>query len=346
MSLMKSQVNLPISIAFGVVLQGIRIRFGRSVVTIMGVTLGIAFLMSILTGQVIKGGVSEEDSLRAEVGRMYSFMIAEMGPPVQRTIAVVQLGPLNEPERRLLARLDREGLGQINWTSQRVNSPNLVFKDTKVVETSIDKTGAGAQALLVLGAGAASSAPLERIISTMADKRVMATRKTQQLAPAQGVSGVTLEKELRPDELAKMESDAMKSRFRSVWIIIISLVVTVIGISNAMLMSVTERFREIGTMKCLGALSSFIRKIFLIESSLMGVVGGALGAALGMGFSLLANIVIYGAGLVIASLEIGPLMLCFALCILAGVALSVVAAIYPASVASSMMPAMALRTNV
>ena len=45
---------------------------------------------------------------------------------------------------------------------------------------------------------------------------------------------------------------------------------------NAMLMSVTERFREIGTMKCLGALSAFVRQIFLFESCLIGAVGGLL----------------------------------------------------------------------
>ena len=42
------------------------------------------------------------------------------------------------------------------------------------------------------------------------------------------------------------------------WIIILSLLVCVVGIVNAQLMAVTERFREIGTMKCLGALDRFI----------------------------------------------------------------------------------------
>src|SRR5262249_9292677 len=50
---------------------------------------------------------------------------------------------------------------------------------------------------------------------------------------------------------------------RQIWLVVMSLVVCTVGISNSMLMSVTERFKEIGTMKCLGALDSFIVKLFL-----------------------------------------------------------------------------------
>ena len=50
-----------------------------------------------------------------------------------------------------------------------------------------------------------------------------------------------------------------------------------VGIINAMLMSVTERIREIGTMKCLGALDAFILKIYFIEAALQGLIGTAMG---------------------------------------------------------------------
>ena len=80
------------------------------------------------------------------------------------------------------------------------------------------------------------------------------------------------------DEQAKLAAEEGRARFRNIWIVVISLFVTVIGITNSMLMSVTERFREIGTMKCLGALSAFVRQMFLLESSLVGLVGAvALG---------------------------------------------------------------------
>ena len=45
-----------------------------------------------------------------------------------------------------------------------------------------------------------------------------------------------------------------------------SLLVCTVGITNSMLMAVTERFKEIGTMKCLGALDSFVVVLFMLES--------------------------------------------------------------------------------
>ena len=54
------------------------------------------------------------------------------------------------------------------------------------------------------------------------------------------------------------------------WIVILSLLVCVVGIVNAQLMAVTERFREIGTMKCLGALDRFILGSFFWKPACRG----------------------------------------------------------------------------
>ena len=67
------------------------------------------------------------------------------------------------------------------------------------------------------------------------------------------------------------------------------------GISNAMLMSITERFREIATMKCLGATDGFILKQFLIEAAIQGVVGGTAGMLIGMLISVVKSSAIFGA---------------------------------------------------
>src|SRR5258708_40232753 len=77
-----------------------------------------------------------------------------------------------------------------------------------------------------------------------------------------------------------------EARARQVWLVVMSLIVCSVGSTNSMLMSVTERFREIGTMKCLGALDSFIIKLFLIESLFQGVVGTIIGVMLGLGLSM------------------------------------------------------------
>src|SRR5207253_8042725 len=93
-------------------------------------------------------------------------------------------------------------------------------------------------------------------------------------------------------DTGKAEEQANENRLQ--WLSIMALVVCTVGILNAMLMSVTERFREIGTMKCLGALDSFIIKLFLLESLFQGVVGTLIGIIVGLAASVLSTWSTYG----------------------------------------------------
>jgi len=71
-----------------------------------------------------------------------------------------------------------------------------------------------------------------------------------------------------------------------VGIALISLLVGGVGIANTMYTSVVERTNEIGIMKAIGARNKDILAIFLIESGLLGLVGGIVGALVGLGGAL------------------------------------------------------------
>ncbi len=132
---------------------------------------------------------------------------------------------------------------------------------------------------------------------------------------------------------------------RQWWLIGMSLLVCVVGIINSMLMSVTERFREIGTMKCLGALDGFIIRLFLIESFLLGFLGSLVGATLGFGIELLVYGIKEGFG--ILGFWNWPVMLVWlGSAVVVGGVLALVAAVPPAVVAAKLPPAAALRTEV
>jgi len=82
----------------------------------------------------------------------------------------------------------------------------------------------------------------------------------------------------------------------------ISLLVGSIGVMNTMYMSVLERTREIGIMKAIGAKDKHVLGLFLIESSVLGMVGGMLGILVGVGLSGLAGKLISG------SITLGPML--------------------------------------
>lgn len=128
------------------------------------------------------------------------------------------------------------------------------------------------------------------------------------------------------------------------WIVILSLLVCVVGIVNAQLMAVTERFREIGTMKCLGALDSFILRLFLLEAGMQGLVGSAIGALSGGLFALLNAVIRFGM-VVFTSLSwteaAGSLLFATGV----GCLLSLLGVLYPAIVAAKMLPVEAMRVE-
>lgn len=132
---------------------------------------------------------------------------------------------------------------------------------------------------------------------------------------------------------------------RQIWLVSLSLLVCVVGITNAMLMSVTERYREIGTMKCLGALDSFIWKLFLLESLFQGIVGSIFGIMLGGGFVIITNLIKYGRQ-VISTFPLTSFLGYASATLVIGIVISILGALFPASQAARMVPAEAMRSEV
>ncbi len=120
----------------------------------------------------------------------------------------------------------------------------------------------------------------------------------------------------------------------------IALMVGAIGITNTMVMSIIERTQEIGAMKAIGATEGIILKIFVLESSFIGLAGGAIGAVLGyltaFGVGMVAETLGFG-----LSIPVDPVLVSGAIGF--STLLGAVAGFVPARSAAKLDPVEALR---
>jgi putative ABC transport system permease protein len=152
---------------------------------------------------------------------------------------------------------------------------------------------------------------------------------------------------LRPGEESDYSvetADALIEFWKNLTRVLFSVIPAIVGIGvvvggivimNIMLMSVSERTREIGVRKALGAKSSDIRKQFLAETIVLATMGGLLGVAAGWGLALLVAFV----SPLPARVTGWSIMLAVSL----GAGVGVIFGVYPASRAAELDPIAALR---
>lgn len=171
----------------------------------------------------------------------------------------------------------------------------------------------------------------ESMEATIAEATV-AFRKIRQLDPKES-NDFSIESS---DNLVRILVDNISTITMAATLIgLITLLGAAIGLMNIMLVSVTERTREIGIRKAMGATSTIIRNQFLIEAVTIGILGGIIGIIGGVLIGNITTMLTGGSFLI----PWGWMSIGIALCIITGL----VSGIYPASKAASLDPIESLR---
>ncbi len=126
----------------------------------------------------------------------------------------------------------------------------------------------------------------------------------------------------------------------TMWLIALSFLVCTVGVANAMFMSVTERFTEIATMKCLGALDGFLMMLFLFESGMQGLVGALGGVVFGVVLAGVRGLLMYGTLVHLPWIE---MLIGCGICVVSGLVLAVLGGVGPAWAAARLAPMEAMR---
>jgi len=203
-------------------------------------------------------------------------------------------------------------------------------------------------------------------MDTVLDLNGMSTRRptyeqvTVKVASAADVESV--ETAIKDMGYETMSASTLQEGLKSTFLIVqgvlgalgaIAMLVASLGIANTMTMSIFERTREIGIMKAVGASNRQIKRVFLGEAAIIGVIGGVGGLALSASGAALANLFVRGfvASQSVASggavpetssfFDIPPQLALFAIAFAAGVGL--LAGVLPAVRAANLDPLTALR---
>jgi hypothetical protein len=322
----KRQITLPLSKAVEIAWKSIRMRLSRSMLVTSSIVLALAFLCSIMTSETLLDGMRHW--IAAQTTPEAQKDLKQTRDKLDAEIKALEVEIRNaakyaKPAAKDAVKFDPEkAFNGDDWEAIRERTG----RPLPLAAGDMDK-------LLTAEPGMLKSVNL--LIEESEKLKVVRAElnRPEDLKAQMAGNGV-------PTEPADIEGNKLQTR----WVIGLALLVAFVGILNAMLMSVTERFREIGTMKCLGALDGFIVKLFLLESLFQGTVGTVLGIIVGLGVSFGMALLSYGSAvfLNVPWDQVGTNVL---ITLLVGMALSVGGAILPALQAARMEPIAAMRVE-
>jgi hypothetical protein len=304
--------------------KSIRLRLSRSLLVTSGIVLALAFLISIQTSDAIINGM-------------------------RRWIASAQTSPhfielrqrrdgLDEKIRPMETKLRDEiaKAGKPNKDQPPFDPAKRFGQDFDQMKKQLGELPSSPGELAAaMTADPALADEFDRWLGLARQRHAVKQALT---APQQ------LEAQMKANGVPTTPAEITSAKLQTRWLLALALLVAFVGILNSMLMSVTERFREIGTMKCLGALDSFIIKLFLIESLFQGGVGTVIGIVVGLLLSLAAASASYG-GAAWSNLPWADLAIAVLISFAVGVGLTVAGAVYPAWQAARMQPIEAMRVE-
>jgi hypothetical protein len=320
------QIVLPLSKAVEIAYKSIRLRLSRSLLVTSGIVLALAFLMSILTTDRMISGMREW--AMNFPGSVEAVRLARQREAIDRD----QFKPVDLELHKAAAQQMEVTEGAAKFDASRVLGDSFADLE-KDLGVPLPASENDLTNLLTRHPD-----QVAKMQAWVAAARQLKAVREQLVAPQR------LQETMKNAGVPSTPKEIASNRIQTRWLVGLALLVAFAGILNAMLMSVTERFREIGTMKCLGALDSFIIKLFLIESLFQGIAGTVVGVLLGLGLSMANLSTSYGI-YAWKNVPWGSVVWSVAVCFAVGIFLTVAGALYPAWQAARMQPIDAMRVE-
>ncbi|WP_433631412.1 ABC transporter permease [Halomicrococcus sp. NG-SE-24] len=306
------------------------VEYDNSTVSRQWVTVTSPSYFDVRNQEFVAGGAFQSGQREVVLNRPAAQMFAAGNVSVGDTITITRAAngePLNATVVGIVEPTEQSALGIQEGPQPEIYAPTDPFYQRTVFSPSANENQRVYGRILVLAKSTQQVDAVQGRVYTYLGEQSDARQLKRR--------GYTFKVTTQDELVAQVRQVSNTFTAYITGIALISLVVGSIGIANIMLVSVTERTREIGIMKAVGAQNSDVLQLFLLEAVLLGVFGSTVGALVGL-----------GGGYVAAQLIGLPLAVRFewlGIAVVVGLVVGALAGLYPAWDASRTDPIDALR---